>query len=438
MKSFGQQLLFVVMLLASANVIAQSTQTEKGIIAAVDKYNKDALDLLKKIVNINSGTMNFEGVKKIGSIFSAEFKALGFETKWVSGEKFNRAGHLICFHKGKKGKRFLLIGHLDTVFELDNPFQSFKMLNDSILQGPGASDMKGGDVVILLAMHALRDAGLLKDLTIEIVLSGDEELSGVPLELSKKDLIEAAKRADYALGYEDGDGLATKAVIERRGSSDWTLTVQGNAAHSSQIFMPSIGAGAIYEASRILKTFYDSLSKEVNLTFSPGIILGGNKVEYDSIHKRGAAFGKNNIVAQDVIVKGDLRAVSIQQLARAKKSMLEIISTNYPKTSAHLDFGDGGYPPMTATSGNRKLLNYYSKVSTDLGFSSQEAVHPRNAGAADICFVNEWVQMAIDGIGLPGEDGHTSEETANINYLPIEAKRSAVLIYRLANNLAVE
>ena len=119
------------------------------------------------------------------------------------------------------------------------------MLNDSIMHGPGAVDMKGGDVIIVLAMQALHDAGLLKDLSIEIVMSGDEELSGEPLALSKKDLIEAAKRADIALGYEDGDGLASTAVISRRGSSDWTLTVKGNAAHSSQLFTKDVGAGAI-------------------------------------------------------------------------------------------------------------------------------------------------------------------------------------------------
>jgi glutamate carboxypeptidase len=356
---------------------------------------------------------------------------LGFETRWSPGDAFNRAGHLVAIHKGKKGPKILFIGHLDTVFELDSPFQNYKMLNDSIMHGPGTMDMKGGDVLIILAMQALHDEGLLKDMNIEIVMTGDEELSGEPLELSKKDLIEAAERADIALGYEDGDGLPTTAIVSRRGSADWQLTVKGNAAHSSQIFTEKVGAGAIYEASRILNEFYLTLSKEENLTFNPGVIMGGNKVTFDEKKNTGTSFGKNNIVSQDVIVRGDLRAFSKVQLEKAQIIMQKIVANNYPKTTATIEFLEGSYPPMSLTEGNKKLLSYFNKISLDLGYGLVVAVNPRNAGAADISFASDRVEMAMDGLGLPGADGHTINETANLNYLPIEAKRSALLVYRL-------
>lgn len=426
--------LIFLFLLINTYLLAQSKK-EKLIIAAVDARTVAGIALLKKAVNINSGTMNFEGVRRVGELFSNELKALGFETRWAAGVNFNRAGHLIAVHKGKKGKRILLIGHLDTVFEKDSPFQSFTMLNDSIMKGPGAADMKGGDVIIIVALQALRDAGLLNDMNIEIVMSGDEESSGKPIELSKKELTDAGKRADVALAYEDGDGLATTAVVSRRGSADWTLTVKGNAAHSSQLFTDAVGAGAIYNASRILNAFYVSLSKEENLTINPGVILGGNKLSYDSATNTGTAFGKNNIVSQDALVKGDLRTVSAVQLEKAKKIMTDIVAANYPGTTARLNFGDGGYPSMAKTEGNEKLLSYYNQVSLDLGFGPETECNPRNAGAADISYVNEYVQMALDGLGLPGADGHTINETANLNYLSIEAKRSAVLIYRLMNGM---
>ncbi len=426
--------IFFLILLINTSISAQSKK-EKLLLSSIDSRTQNAIALLKKVVNINSGTMNFDGVRKVGNFFSDELKSIGFDTRWVAGDSFNRAGHLIAFHQGKRGPRILLIGHLDTVFERDSPFQSYSMLNDSIMKGPGAADMKGGDVVIILAMQALHDAGLLNDLTIEIVMSGDEELSGRPLALSKKDLIEAGQRADIALAYEDGDGLSTTAVVCRRGSSDWTLTVKGNAAHSSLIFTEGVGAGAIFNASRILNEFYVSLSNEENLTINPGVILGGNKISYDTIMNTGNTFGKNNIVSQDVIVKGDLRTISTQQLNKARKTMTQIVDANYPGTDATIEFGDGGYPPMTLTEGNKKLLSFYNQVSLDLGFGPESAVDPRNAGAADVSFVNESVKMAIDGIGLPGADGHTINETANINYLSIEAKRSAILIYRLTNGV---
>lgn len=412
--------------------MAQSKK-EKQIIKAVNERTPAAISLLKKVVNINSGTMNFEGVRMVGDIFMEQLKAIGFETRWASGDSFNRAGHLIAVHKGSKGPRFLLIGHLDTVFERDSPFQSYTMLNDSIMQGPGAADMKGGDVIIVLAMQALHDAGLLSDMQIEIVMTGDEELSGEPLALSKAAIIEGAQRADIAIGYEDGDGLATTAVISRRGVAEWKLSVKGNAAHSSQIFTDGVGVGAIYNASRILNEFYLQLSKEENLTINPGIIVGGNKISFNDTTTSGTAYGKDNIVSQDVFVKGDIRTVSTEQLAKAQKIMTAIVAANYPGTSASINFGDGGYPPMSLTEGNKKLLSYFNEVSVDLGFGTQVAVNPRKAGAADISFASAYVKMAIDGIGLCGADGHTINETANIDYLNIEAKRSAVLIYRLVN-----
>ncbi|MEP7196021.1 MAG: M20/M25/M40 family metallo-hydrolase [Saprospiraceae bacterium] len=425
---------FIVLCLCTNSLFLYGQSTiENQMISAIDKRTPKAIALLKEVVNINSGTMNFKGVKKVGEIFMEQLKVIGFETRWIDGKEFNRAGHLSAIHKAAKGPRFLLIGHLDTVFDEKSPFQTYKMLNDSILQGPGASDMKGGDVIIILAMQALADADLLKDLNIEIIMSGDEESSGYPLSLSKKELIAAGKRADIALGYEDGDGLSTTAVVNRRGSSDWTLNVQGNAAHSSQIFTKEVGVGAIYELSRILNDFYLSLSKEEDLSISPGLIVGGDRLTYDSSQCSGNAIGKNNIVSQSAIAKGDLRTISITQLNKAKKIMKEIVKNNYPQTMATISFGENAYPPMSRNEGNIKLLNYYDQVSLNLGFGPITEVNPRKAGAADISFVNEFMLMALDGIGLSGNGGHTENETANLNYLSIEAKRTAILMYRIMN-----
>lgn len=402
------------------------------IVKSIDSRYDAALSLLKESVNINSGTMNFEGVRRVGALYMEELNKLGFETKWSPGESFNRAGHLTAVQRGNgKGKKILLIGHLDTVFETESDFQSWTMLNDSIIRGPGVSDMKGGDVIIILAMQALHDAGFLQEMHIEIIMTGDEELSGDPIALSKKDIFDAALRADIALGFEDGDGQPNHALVSRRGASEWTLTVKGKAAHSSQIFTGSVGDGAIYEAARILHAFHDSLSKEENLTFSPGIIGGGGQVSFNPSNNSLTASGKSNIVAGDVMVKGDLRAVSAGQLERAKRIMSDIITKNYPHTSAALDFGDGGYPPMTLTDGNKRLLEAYSKASKDLGYGEVTAVPPRKAGAADISFAADEVEMALDGLGIAGADGHTVNETANLKYLAIDAKRAAVLMVRL-------
>lgn len=424
--------LLIGFLFIGVSVVAQISKTEKKILSAIDANNTDALKLLEEAVNINSGTMNFEGVKRIGMLFKARFDALGFETRWVEGASFNRAGHLVAYHTGKgPGKTLLLIGHLDTVFEPSSPFQKFTMLNDTTASGPGASDMKGGNVIIVGALEALKQVGVLKTMNIIVVIHGDEESSGKPLALSKGDLIEAAKKADIALGFEDADSDPTTAVVSRRGATGWELVVKGKPSHSSQIFTEKIGAGAIYETSRILNEFYNQLSGEKDLTFNPGVILGGTDVLYEKDKSGGTAIGKENITARQAIVKGDIRAVSLEQLTKAQKIMQEIVNNNLPQTEATLTFAEG-YPPLSPTDGNFQLLKMYSTVSEQLGCGPVAAVNPRNAGAADISFTAGLVDMAIDGLGLFGGNGHTEKEFADLRWLPKQTKRSAILLYRLA------
>jgi glutamate carboxypeptidase len=410
---------------------AQLSSPEKKLVNHIDQNTQAALKFWEEVVNVNSGTMNFDGVQKVGILFQVKLDALGFTTRWVDGKPFNRAGHLIAEHRGKKNRKtILLIGHLDTVFELSNPFQQFKFVNDSTAYGPGLADMKGGDVVMLLALQALNATRLLQDMNIIVVMSGDEESSGDPLELARHDLIEAAKEADIAIGFEDGDGRFETANIARRSSTDWQLKVTGVPSHSSQIFTEKTGAGAIFEASRIVNEFYQTLSSEPNLTFNPALFLGGTNVVSNTDMNEGKADGKNNVVPKEVIVTGDIRALSPEQLQKAREKMKEIVSRHLPKTEAQLTFGEG-YPALAPTPGNYQLLKYFDRVSHDLGYGTVRAVNPRDAGAADISFTSGYVDMAMDGLGLRSSGGHTVNEMADPRTLPMQSKRAAVLLYRL-------
>jgi len=405
--------------------------TERRVAAAVDQRNAQALALLERVVNINSGTMNFEGVRKVGDAFRAELDALGFSTKWVDGAGFRRAGHLVAERNGR-GPRILLIGHLDTVFEPRSPFQKFERLTDSTARGPGIIDMKGGDVIIVEALRALKAAGVLDGLSITVVMHGDEEDAGAPLDAARGTLTEAAKRSQIALGFEDGSGDPHTAVISRRSAGSWTLRTTGTPGHSSQIFRDDIGAGALYEASRILDGFRTRLGGQQYLTINPGVVLGGSEVKYDTAQSGGTAFGKTNVIAGQAIVSGDIRALSPEQLQGAMATMKEVVSQHLPKTTAELAFDDG-YPPMAPTDGNRKLLAVHDSVSRALGFGPVVAVDPSKAGAADVSFAAPYVPMVIDALGLAGWDDHSDKETANLNWLPRLTKRAAVLIYRLGS-----
>lgn len=414
----------------TASADSPADPVEARIAAHVRGDHDRAIALLQETVDINSGTMNLPGVRKVGSVFEREFKQLGFKTQWIDGAPFDRAGHLLASH-GTRGPRLLLIGHLDTVFAEDSPFQKLQVAGPKAGSGPGSTDMKGGDVIIVQALRALRDSGQLDRMSIRVLLMGDEENSGEPQALSKQALLDAGEWADVAIGFEDGDGDPRTAAISRRGSSGWQLEVTGKPAHSSQIFQPEVGAGAIFEAARILDAFRQALSAVPNLTFNPGVIAGGTDVTLDEETSRATAFGKGNVIAQSVRVSGDLRSLSPEQLADARKTMTSIVAAHLPHTDATLRF-DTGYPPMAPTEGNRKLLAIYDAVSQQFGFGPVTAINPRNAGAADISFVADKVDMAIDGIGLMGTGGHTVEETADLGTLDSQTIRAAVTMYRLS------
>ena len=406
------------------------TSAEGKLAERVDRHLPEALALLERAVNQNSGTMNPAGVKAVSAMFASELDALGFRTRWVEGAAWGRAGHLIA-ERGTKGPKVVLVGHLDTVFEPDSPFQRFTRVDDSTATGPGVTDMKGGNVIALLALRALRDQGELDRMRVTVVLTGDEERPGQPLLSARADLVSAAEGAAAAIGFEDGDGHPHHVVVARRGSSSWILRVRGTPSHSSQVFREDVGPGAIFEAARMLQLFRDSLAFEPYLTYSPGLIAGGTTVAYDRAASRALAFGKDNVVAESTLVTGDLRMLSEDQHERARGVMRRIVASPTPGTWASIEFTDG-YPPLPPSDGNQKLFAMLDKASKDLGLGPLEPVDPARAGAADVSFLAGRVPMIVDALGLKGSGGHTVLERARLRSLAWQAKRVSVTLSRLA------
>jgi glutamate carboxypeptidase len=402
---------------------------ERALVKRVQAQQDTSITLLEEIVDINSGTMNFAGVRRVADVLRPRFAALGFKVRWEDGAAFGRAGHLIAEHPGR-GRHVLLIGHLDTVFEPSHPFQRFERIDAQTVRGPGTSDMKGGLVVALAALTALKETKALDGMHITVAMMGDEEDSGRPISLARASLVEAAKAADVAIGLENGADDPKTALTARRGYTGWQIDVKARSAHSSQIFTDEVGAGAIYELARILHTFYEELHGEELLTFNPGLIAGSTQLNFDPKVLHAETFGKDNIVAPVAVATGDLRTISSEQLERTKERMRKIVAASLPGASATISFSDGGVP-MPPTEGNRKLLSMYDAVSRDLGLGPVTAVDPRRAGAADISYAAPYVEMAIDGIGLLGHGNHTPDEVADLRTFPIQSQRLAVLLLRL-------
>ena len=404
------------------------TATERKIVASVRQNMPKNEKLLEQVVNINSGTLNVQGVREVGTVFQKEFEALGFKTEWVAmPASMQRAGHLVAQRKGTKGKRLFLIGHLDTVFELDMPSGKFTRLNDSTATGQGVNDMKGGNVVMLAALQALQAQGLLKNASITAYFTGDEERGGTGPE-ARADFIARARQAEIGLGFETVTNLHTVATA-RRGASTWQLNTYGKAAHSSGIFRPDVGDGAIFEAARILNAFRETLSKEQFLTFNPGLLVGGSEVVYDAARARGQVVGKTNIIAPTATVSGDLRFLTEVQKETARTAMRAIVAQSLPQTRAEITFTDG-IPGMAPTAGNQRLAALADQCSRDLGLGPVAAGDPGARGAGDISYVAQYLDC-LDGLGVSGKGAHAAGETINLKEFPKLVERAALMMYRL-------
>src|SRR3954452_17355600 len=134
----------ILLVLASGvgTVLAARSAAERALVKRVQAQQDGSIALLEEIVNINSGTMNFAGVRRVADVLRPRFEALGFKVRWEDGAAFGRAGHLIAEHPGR-GRHVLLIGYPDTVCEPTHPFQRFERVDAQTVSGPGTSDMKG-------------------------------------------------------------------------------------------------------------------------------------------------------------------------------------------------------------------------------------------------------------------------------------------------------
>ena len=402
------------------------------MVRTVDAEQQRTTDMLQRWVDQNSGSHNIAGVEAVRRMVEPEFQALGFKTEWIDMKAAGRAGHLVARHAGSRGgKRLLLIAHLDTVFEPDSPFQRWTREGD-MARGPGAGDDKGGIAVIVAALRAMQVAGTLKRANITVFMTGDEEDAGDPLTIARRDLIAEGKKADAALDFEDLSVKDGKDMgsIARRSAGSWQVTVTGRSAHSSGIGSPDVGYGAIYELARILDQFRRELPED-KLTYNVGLIGGGQSAKLDSEQIRLEAAGKTNIVAATAIARGDLRAISEEQIARTQQKMRAIVAQSLPGAKAEVSF-QGRYPPMPPSEANRALLVRLNAVNSDMGLPQMGELDPAERGAGDISFVAKDVSGLV-GLGPASVGSHTANEAVNVPSIFKQAKRAAILMSRLSS-----
>lgn len=416
------------LLLVQAAIAAESgepplTSEELRVLRWIESQESGMVDLLRTITNINSGSFNKEGMDQVAAIFAGELSDLGFSTSSLPGGEiempacpnsnlnFDVADHLLATRSGS-GTSLLLMGHMDTVFPPDSPFQEFSVEN-GLIRGPGVFDMKGGLVVMLYALKALDESGLLEDKSISVLLNSDEEVGSLS---SRRHLEQQARLHDYGLVFEGS--VNNNQIRQRKGLGQVRLVVHGRASHAGAAHQD--GRSAIRELAYKIIEIENMTDYETGLTVNVGLVSGGEA---------------RNMVAPCAEAYVDLRYPQPHQGETARQQFEDIAATFYSVPADSTDVGSEIWvnlhrPPKIPTPASDRLL--YRTVAIGALLGEQISVAD-SGGGTDGSLTQAAGLPTLDSLGLIGSGGHSQREQADLDSFVQTTKRAAILIHRLLN-----
>ena len=420
--AFTTSSLFASLALAAESIEPALNADERALVQWLDSEEDNMLQLLERFTNINSGSLNKPGVDEIGRILSQELVNLGFTTRTLPGEliempscpgssyNIDVADHILASRSGN-GKRLLLMGHMDTVFPPDSPFQTFSRDGDT-MYGPGVVDMQGGLVVMLYALKALQNSGELDDVHLSILLNSDEEIGSLS---SRKYLEEQARLHDYGLVYESsGNDTLTR---QRKGLGQARFVVNGKASHAGGAHEQ--GRSAIKELAYKIVEIEKITDYESGVTVNVGVISGGEA---------------RNTIAPCAEALIDLRYPEPEQGVYAVEQFEQIFDSvlSYPVDSGEISttsWTNLHRPPKIPTPESDYLLEKTRSIGRLLG---QDLAVTDSGGGTDGSLTQAAGLPTLDSLGVAGTGAHSNREEARVSSLVERAKLSAVLIHRLA------
>ncbi len=407
---------------ATAQVEATLDSREREMVNWLQSREGEMLSMLERLTNINSGSLNKAGIDEIAGIFADELRQLGFNVSSLPGEVISMpscpgnnynvdvADHLLASKAGDSS-RLLLMGHMDTVFPPESPFQTFRRQGD-IMSGPGVADMKGGMVVMLYALKALQEFDALDELSVSVLLNSDEEMGSLS---SRKYLEEQARQHDWGLVYESsGTGNLTR---QRKGLGQARVVVNGRASHAGGAHEQ--GRSAIKELAYKIVEIENMTDYESGVTVNVGLVSGGEA---------------RNTVAPCAEAFIDLRYPEPQQGEEAAERFEEIFNQvySYPVDSGEItaeSWVNLHRPPKIPTPESDYLLEKARAIGRLLG---QELGVTDSGGGTDGSLTQAVGLPTQDSLGVAGTGAHSNREQARVSSLVERAQLSAVLIQRLA------
>lgn len=389
-KNFVLSGLLAAAVLGLGGAAAQAAPLNEAMLTQAEQARPEALALLERLVNIDSGTYNEAGLDKVGAIARDELKKLGARIEVLPAAPA-KSSNIVATWTGKGKGRILLVAHMDTVFgdgtAAARPFR----VDGKRAYGPGIMDDKGGIVMALYAMKLLRDAKFDDYAKVTLILNTNEETgSAGTLALIDKQ----AREHDVAFNLEPGspaDGL----VIWRKGSGGIELDVKGKAAHAG--VAPDAGRNAAMEvAHQVLQlSKLGDAGKQTTVNFT--VINAGER---------------SNVIPDAAHAQADVRVAVAEEFDRIDKDLARISANKLiPDTQVNAKLRRG-FPPMPQNAATDGMAARARAIYGELG---KKLTLEGSGGAADASLIAAAGVPTIDGLGIVGGGIHTPEEYIEVD-----------------------
>jgi glutamate carboxypeptidase len=381
----------------------------------LDGWRDEQIEFLARLVNHDSGTDDVMDVNRVGAILAERLRGLDFTLNRVATDRFG--DHLVAEKPGTGPKRFLFVGHYDTVFPSGTAKQRpFHIDGQGRAWGPGVYDMKGGLAALLYGLRAHKEARTRawNETTIAVVFNADEER----LSPTSRPVIEAEARRAHSVGILEPARPGGEYVMARKGAGTFQLEVKGKASHAG--LQPELGASAIWALAQKVAALHALTDLDKGVTVNVGTLRGGERP---------------NVVAPHAAAEVDLRAWSQADADAAIAAMRTICEkTHVAGTSATL-VGQLNFPPWPpGLPGTQRLLQIMQAVGQDLGVDVKAI---KTGGGSDGNHTSA-VAPTLDGMGPKGSRAHSEEEFIEVASLLERTKMIAVFLDRWAAEFTID
>ncbi len=371
--------------------------------ACLQALQPEMVDLLERLVRAESPSGDVEAQRGPYRILAEALSAAGYTARRIRG--FETGDHLYARPADRRpaAPRQLLVGHMDTVWPVGTLERMPVRRRGGLLFGPGTADMKGGLVVLVFALKALRELSLHPAVTPVVLVNADEEIGSVDSTRFVRLLAEGAERA-FVL--ECGEGAEGRLKIARKGLGRFVLTVRGRSSHAGAA--PEEGVSAILELSHLVQRLFALNDPAGGVTVNVGTIDGG--------------YGAN-VVAAEARAVVDVRAPTTQA-ARALEAALRRLEPMLPGASIEVT---GGWrrPPMEPGPGNRALLAAAERLGREVGLSIADA---GLVGGGSDANTTSLFTPTLDGLGPIGDGSHAIDEHVDVELMPARAALLSLLL----------